>query len=148
MAGVFTLAFTGCGKQSEAGESSATAPAPAASQAAASTPSAAAPAPAAAAPTAEKRLPRLVDLGAGTCIPCKMMKPILEDLMATRTQQFETVFIDINHRREEATRYRIRVIPTQIFFDENGQERGRHEGFMSKEQILETWKQFGFDFGG
>jgi thioredoxin 1 len=149
LAGALALALAGCARKTEADDSAA-----APSQQAIPTPAAAASAAPAtapatpAAPVAEKRLPRLVDIGAGTCIPCKMMKPILEELQATRAHQFETVFIDLNHQRDEATRYRIRVIPTQIFFDENGNERSRHEGFMSKEQILGAWNQLGYDFGG
>jgi thiol-disulfide isomerase/thioredoxin len=98
------------------------------------------------APAAERRLPRLVDIGAGTCIPCKMMKPILEELMATRAHQFETVFVDLNYERQKGLSYGIRVIPTQVFFDENGHELFRHEGFMSKEQILQAWEQLGYKF--
>ena len=97
-------------------------------------------------PRPEVRLPRLVDVGAGTCIPCRLMKPILDELQATRAHQFETVYIDLNHQRDEAGRFKIRVIPTQIFYDENGRERGRHEGFMSKEQILEAWRNLGYEF--
>jgi thioredoxin 1 len=153
LAGLITLPFTGCGQRTEAGDTAATESAPPAAAAAPATATAASAATSTApaipaAPAAEKRLPRLVDIGAGTCIPCKMMKPILEELQATRAHQFETVFIDLNHQRDEATRYKIRVIPTQIFFDENGREYGRHEGFMSKEQILDIWKQLGYEFGG
>ena len=87
-----------------------------------------------------------MDIGAGTCIPCKMMAPILEELKHTRAHQFETEFVDLNHRRDEAMRYRIRVIPTQIFFEENGRELFRHEGFISKEDILKTWAGLGYKF--
>ena len=40
--------------------------------------------------TATQALPRLVDLGAGKCIPCKAMKPILEDLKANFAGTFKT----------------------------------------------------------
>jgi thioredoxin 1 len=40
-------------------------------------------------------LPRLVDLGAGRCIPCRQMKPILDELKRDYATQFETVFIDV-----------------------------------------------------
>jgi thioredoxin 1 len=98
-------------------------------------------------PVPEKRLPRLVDIGAGTCIPCRMMAPILDELKRTRAHEFETVFVDLNHEREKGLSYGIRVIPTQVFFDENGRELARHEGFISKEQILQAWEQLGYKFG-
>ena len=88
-------------------------------------------------------LPRLVDLGAGKCIPCRQMKPILEELKRDYATQFETVFIDVWENREEGKRYGIRMIPTQIFYDATGTERFRHEGFMAKKDILAKWQELG-----
>lgn len=89
--------------------------------------------------------PRLVDLGADRCIPCKMMAPILAQLAKDYAGQLDVVFIDVWKNKEEGERYGIRVIPTQIFFDTEGQERFRHEGFMSKAQILAKWKELGVE---
>ena len=90
-------------------------------------------------------LPRLVDLGAGKCIPCKKMKPILDQLREEYQGRMEVVFIDVRENPDEATAYGIRTIPTQIFYDASGKERTRHEGFMSKEDILAQWKSLGVD---
>ena len=88
-------------------------------------------------------LPRLVDLGADKCIPCKMMAPILAELAKEYAGQLDVVFIDVWKNREEAPRHGISVIPTQIFYDATGQERFRHEGFFSKQDILAKWKELG-----
>jgi thioredoxin 1 len=88
-------------------------------------------------------LPRLVDLGAGKCIPCRMMKPILDELTREYAGQFDVVFIDVWENREEGKRYGIRMIPTQIFYDASGTERFRHEGFMAKKDILAKWQELG-----
>jgi len=90
-----------------------------------------------------KTLPRLVDLGANKCIPCKMMAPILEDLKTTYAGKLDVEFIDVWQDAEAGGKYGIRVIPTQIFFDAAGKELFRHEGFFAKEDILKTWKQYG-----
>ncbi|HPO14405.1 MAG TPA: thioredoxin family protein [Candidatus Hydrogenedentes bacterium] len=90
-------------------------------------------------------LPRLVDLGATKCIPCKMMAPILEELKKTYTGKFEVVFIDVWEKPDEAKQYKINLIPTQIFYDASGKERFRHEGFFSREDILSKWKELGID---
>lgn len=92
---------------------------------------------------AKPTLPRLVDLGAGKCIPCKQMKPILDELKRDHADQFETVFIDVWENRAEGPKYGIRLIPTQIFYDASGQERFRHEGFMAKKDILAKWRELG-----
>jgi thiol-disulfide isomerase/thioredoxin len=94
----------------------------------------------------KKPLPKLLDLGAGHCVPCKMMKPILDELQTGFAEQFETVYIDIAENRPAAREYGVRVIPTQIFFDADGNELFRHEGFMAKEDLLAKWQELGFDF--
>jgi thiol-disulfide isomerase/thioredoxin len=88
-------------------------------------------------------LPRLVDLGAGKCVPCKMMAPILEELKRDYTGQFDVEFIDVWKDPEPGRTHRIRVIPTQIFFDTTGKELWRHEGFFGKEDILKKWEELG-----
>ncbi len=94
-----------------------------------------------------KALPRLVDLGAGKCIPCKMMKPILEDLAANYAATFKTEFIDVWENQDAGKQYGIHLIPTQIFFGADGKELYRHEGFFAKEDILAKWKELGVENG-
>ena len=94
----------------------------------------------------EVKLPKLVDLGAGKCIPCKMMAPILEELDRDYQGQLEVVFIDVWKNSSAGDKYNIRVIPTQIFFSHEGKELFRHEGFYSKEDILAKWKEHGYVF--
>ena len=91
----------------------------------------------------EKSLPRVVDLGRGTCIPCKMMAPILEELKEEYAGRAIIDVIDIGTYPEAARKYRIRVIPTQIFIDAGGEEIHRHEGFMSKEDIIKKLHEMG-----
>jgi thioredoxin 1 len=90
-----------------------------------------------------KTLPKMVDLGAGKCIPCQMMEPILEELKEEYENKFEVVFIDVWENPSAGKEYGIRVIPTQIFYDTEGKERFRHEGFFSKEEILAKWDELG-----
>jgi len=86
-------------------------------------------------------LPRLVDLGADKCIPCKMMAPILEELKKEYIGIFNVEFIDVWKNPDKAKKYGIKIIPTQIFFDIAGKELFRHEGFFSREDILAKWKE-------
>lgn len=92
---------------------------------------------------AAKGLPRLVDLGADKCIPCKMMAPILEELKGEYEGKLIVEFIDVWNNPDEVPKYGIKLIPTQIFFDASGEELFRHEGFFSKEDILAKWKELG-----
>jgi thioredoxin 1 len=94
-------------------------------------------------PAVAVKLPKLLDLGAGKCIPCKMMKPILDDLKASYANRFTTEFIDVWQNPDAGKQYGIEVIPTQIFYDDEGKELFRHVGFFSKEDILAKWKELG-----
>ena len=91
------------------------------------------------------RSPRLVDLGAGKCIPCKAMAPILDQLRTDFAGRLDVQFIDVWKAPEDATPYRIHMIPTQIFYGADGRELARHEGFMSREEILAQWKAVGVE---
>ncbi len=93
------------------------------------------------------KLPRLVDLGADKCIPCKMMAPVLADLKTNYVGRLEVEFIDVWKNPDAGKPYKIKLIPTQIFFDAKGKERFRHQGFFSKEDILAKWKELGVDLG-
>lgn len=99
----------------------------------------------AAEPAPMPALPRLVDLGASKCVPCKLMKPILDKLTTDYAGRMEVVFIDVWEKREEGERYGIRMIPTQIFHDATGKELARHEGFISEKDILAKWKALGVE---
>jgi thioredoxin 1 len=90
--------------------------------------------------------PRLVDLGADKCVPCKMMAPVLKDLRQTFSNQMEVAFIDVWKSPKAGEKYGIRMIPTQIFFGPDGKELYRHEGFMSRDDILAKWKELGISF--
>jgi thioredoxin 1 len=90
-------------------------------------------------------LPALLELGADRCIPCQQMKPIIDSLKATYEGQLVVDFIDVWKNPEAGKQYGVRVIPLQIFFDAEGNELFRHEGFFSKEDILAKWKELGVE---
>lgn len=102
-------------------------------------------APATCAAESPAALPRLVDLGADKCIPCKQMAPILEDMKTAYAGQLEVEFIDVWKNPDAGGSYGIRIIPTQIFFDASGKELFRHEGFYGKEDMLAKWRELGVD---
>jgi len=103
---------------------------------------------AAAAPVQAKGVPRLVDLGASQCIPCKLIAPILEELKKEFAGRMDVEFIDVWQKENipAARKYRIRVIPTQIFLDAAGKELWRHEGYISRFGILDKWRELGYPF--
>ncbi len=85
----------------------------------------------------------MIDLGATECIPCKMMAPIMEELEKEYAGKADIIFIDVWKNPDQAKKYGIRAIPTQIFFDAEGREAFRHEGFMDKKSIVQKLAKLG-----
>lgn len=86
-----------------------------------------------------------VELGSTTCIPCKQMQPIMKEIETEFPADVKVVFYDINvpSEKEKAMNYGIRVIPTQVFLDKDGNEFYRHEGFFPKEELVKILKEKG-----
>jgi thioredoxin 1 len=90
-----------------------------------------------------EKLPRVVDVGADKCIPCIRMAPELENLKKEYAGALEVEFVDVWKRPQDAEAYKVRAIPTQIFYDASGKEIARHLGFISKDDILAKFKSLG-----
>lgn len=87
--------------------------------------------------------PTVIDLGARSCIPCKKMAPILEGLAKEYQDKANVLFIDVREDGAAGDRFKVRMIPTQIFFDAKGKEIKRHIGFMDKANIVKELKAAG-----
>ena len=86
-----------------------------------------------------------VELGSVNCIPCKQMKPIMEDIEKEYPTQVKVVFHDVwtQKGKVDAEKYKIKLIPTQVFLDSLGKEYFRHVGFFPKEELVKILKQKG-----
>lgn len=73
------------------------------------------------------------------------MAPILEELRTEHAGRLEVIFVDVWKDPGAGEPYGIRIIPTQIFYDAAGRELWRHEGFLSKREILGNWRRLGYD---
>lgn len=89
--------------------------------------------------------PVVADFGRGTCIPCKMMQPILEKLEQEYMGKATILILDVGEYEVLARKHRIMMIPTQIFFDANGKEVYRHQGFMAETDIVAQLKKMGVE---
>ncbi|HEX3045240.1 MAG TPA: thioredoxin family protein [Bacillota bacterium] len=93
-------------------------------------------------PGKNKRM-MMMDLGATTCIPCKMMVPVMEELARELQGKVDIQFVDVQKKDQLAQKFKIYAIPTQIFFDKKGKELFRHEGFYAKTEIMAKLKELG-----
>jgi len=92
-----------------------------------------------------KGMVTMIDLGAKKCVPCKMMAPIMAKMEKQYEGKVAIVFIDVWKHNEQAKRFGIRAIPTQIFYNEEGKEIYRHVGFMDEKTIINQLKKMGVE---
>jgi len=76
-----------------------------------------------------------IELGSVNCIPCKQMQPVMKSIEEKYKGQVKVIFYDVWKDKKPAEQYGIRLIPTQVFLDENGKEILRHEGFFPEAEI-------------
>jgi len=91
----------------------------------------------------EKGMVTMLDLGAKKCVPCKMMAPIMVKLEKAYKEKANIIFIDVWENRDQAPRFKINSIPTQIFFNEKGEEVYRHVGFLDEKSIVDQLTKMG-----
>ena len=78
-----------------------------------------------------------VELGSVNCIPCKQMQPVMKAIEEKYGEQVDVIFYDVwtQEQKPYAQKFGIKIIPTQVFLDENGKEFHRHEGFYPEGEI-------------
>lgn len=88
-------------------------------------------------------LPRMVDFGSTVCPDCKKMAPILAELREEYAGRAIIQFIDVVEDPAAGDFYPYRVMPTQVFYDRDGQEHWAHEGFLPREEIVRILGELG-----
>jgi thioredoxin 1 len=88
-------------------------------------------------------LPRFLDLGSTTCVPCKAMLKVMEEMKVEYAGKLRVEFIDVTEDKTAANTYGIDSIPTQIIYDANGKELFRHVGFFPKVDVDAKLKALG-----
>ena len=82
----------------------------------------------------------IVDFFATWCGPCQMLIPVLKEI-ASETENYDIVEIDVDEAQELAMNYGIEAVPTMIIF-KNGMEIDRIGGYYPKEDLLEELERY------
>jgi thioredoxin 1 len=92
-----------------------------------------------------KTLPRMWDYGSEKCIPCKEMEKILTPMMSEYEGRVDIRIVNVYEEQEAARQARIQIIPTQIFYDQEGKELYRHVGVLPRDSIVAQFREFGWE---
>jgi thioredoxin 1 len=82
--------------------------------------------------------PTIAEFGSDTCATCQQMATVLQQLEQGYGGQLAIAHVNIVKQPEYTTKYRIMLMPTQVFFDANGNETGRHMGALTQQEILDA----------
>jgi len=91
------------------------------------------------------KLPILIDFGADGCMPCKMMEPALQEANSELRGKAIIKFVDVWQYPEAAEGFKFSLIPTQFYFDKEGNLQGSHTGALTKEEIVSILKEMGME---
>lgn len=86
-----------------------------------------------------------VELGSVGCIPCDKMQPIMKEIEEEYKGQVKVIFHDVKtpEGKPYIKEFGIRVIPTQVFLDKDGNEYFRHLGFFAKDELIKILEMQG-----
>ncbi len=90
-----------------------------------------------------KQMPVLLEFGRGWCIPCKYMKPILEEMATAYQGKAIVLAVDMDANKDLVRNFQIRMMPTQVFLTPDGKEFTRNEGTLEREQIVQVFAKMG-----
>lgn len=78
----------------------------------------------------------IIDFFATWCGPCKMLKPVLENVAEEKSDTLDVYTVNIDEHPEFAIQHSVTAVPT-VMFIRDGKIKATEVGFMSKDEILD-----------
>ena len=85
--------------------------------------------------------PVLVDFYADWCAPCRMMKPILEEVKQKMGNDATIIKVDVDQNPAAAEIYNVTGIPTLMIF-KNGEVKWRKAGVVAANQLIQQLNNY------
>jgi thioredoxin 1 len=87
----------------------------------------------------------LKEIGSSVCIPCRKMKPILEAIAREYAGTLKVEILEARDHLDQAQKYKVFAIPTQVLVDAEGKVLWKHLGFISKDDLEKVLLQNGIE---
>lgn len=87
----------------------------------------------------------MVEVGASGGPANQMMAAVMTTLRVGFGTRLEVRFVNVDTDAGAKEKYGVTVVPTQIFYSPEGKELGRHEAYITEQQIIDKWKELGHD---
>lgn len=81
-----------------------------------------------------------VYFSADWCGPCKMFKPVLQQV--SQQMGVQVNYVNVDYDASHTQRYSVTSVPTLMVIDQDGKERFRHSGGMSAQQLTDLFNRF------
>jgi thioredoxin 1 len=82
----------------------------------------------------------VVYFSAPWCGPCKMFKPVLQEV--ARNMGIAINDVNVDYDASYTQKYNITSVPTLIILNDQGDTLFRNSGVMSKDQLIKTFTKF------
>ena len=84
--------------------------------------------------------PVLVDFYSDTCVPCKMLSPVISQLESELAGKLHIYKVNVGYEQELVDKYEVQASPTLIFF-RDGEEVSRLRGMTQKPAIITEYEK-------
>lgn len=90
-----------------------------------------------------KGKPYFLELGADSCRSCQIMGSMLYRVKE-QNPLYNIHFINVKRERAIAQKLQIRMIPTQIIYNKDGEEVYRHIGVLATDELNKLFQKYHF----
>jgi thioredoxin 1 len=94
--------------------------------------------------SAPKVLPKILEFDRKLCPICQASERVILAVKDRYPGQFEVKKLYIDKANALFRRYKVAIVPTQVFLDAAGQEVGRHEGVFKPDALIQKLRDLQF----